>query len=426
MNLRRLLVAACAVFVMQGISAQVKDELLLKRAAQGKEGINPDEIVSLKNDILLAQALQSISEVSKKLVGKPIVFDPQYFKDRKIGVDIVQMPWRNALEVILRSNGLWYQEAQDYFQLVTPSGTIAAPTQGTQQPTGVTQPVMQQPLTSGFIPLDSTEAIARSREVTISAVFLEVNTSKLNESGVSFSIFRGRDLNLGIEFIGADRVSGNIFGVTATPTQGKLVVDVAGALAFFESSGIGEILARPQVTVRSGSKGRVQVGEDFSVKIRTLAGDVTEQFYSTGTILEVTPKVYNFQGMDFIDIQLIVERSSLTDPTTSRINRTKAESKLLLFNGEENYVAGLFLNEETVSREGIPILKDLPWWVFGLRYIFGYDKASVNKKELIVMLRAELVPMLEERITQKAKNIMEEKLKEGRTDMKKRSQMEKN
>lgn len=264
MNVRRLVIAACVMLVMQGVSAQVKDEQLLKRAGQGKEGINPDEIVSIKSDVLLAQALQSISEVSKKLVGKPIVFDPEYFRDRKIGVDIVQMPWRNALEVILRSNGLWYQEAQDYFQLVTPSGTVAAPLQGTPQQTGVTQPM--QPMTGDYS--DSTEAIARSREVTISAVFLEVNTSKLNESGVSFSIFRGRDLNLGIEFNGADRVSSNIFGVTATPTQGKLVVDVAGALAFFESNGIGEILARPQVTVRSGSKGRVQVGEDFSVALR--------------------------------------------------------------------------------------------------------------------------------------------------------------
>jgi type IV pilus assembly protein PilQ len=264
--------------------------------------------------------------------------------------------------------------------------------------------------------------------VTISAIFLEINTNALRESGISFSIFRSSasNWNLGVEFQGEAAVSSEIFGITASTSPGQFQVDIASALKIFEANSLGEIIARPQVTVRSGQKGRVQVGEDFSVKQRTISGDVTEVFVSTGTILEVTPKFFEYQGMKFIDIQLAVERSSLVDIATSRINKTKAESKLLLLNGEENYVGGLFLNEETVIREGIPLLKDLPWWVFGLRYIFGYDRNQVTKKELIVLLKAELVPTLEERLNQKARNVMEEKLKEGRQDVGKRSQFNKN
>jgi len=41
--------------------------------------------------------------------------------------------------------------------------------------------------------------------------------------------------------------------------------------------------------------------------------------------------------------------------------------------------------------------------VFGLRYIFGYDKDQVTRKELIILLKSELVPTLQERITQKVK-----------------------
>ena len=159
---------------------------------------------------------------------------------------------------------------------------------------------------------------------------------------------------------------------------------------------------------------------------RTISGDVTEVFYSTGSILEVTPKVYRYNNLDFIDVQVSVERSSLIDPATSRINKTQGKSKLLLLNGEENYLGGLFLTEETQVREGIPLLKDLPWWVFGLRYIFGYDRVQTSKKELIVILRAELVPTLEERVSQKQKNVLDEKLKEGRNDLKKRTQIDKN
>lgn len=432
MNLRIVIVILCVLTCASAVEAQVRDEMLLRRAERGKVGIDPEEIVSFKSDMDVDRALQSLSELAKKLTGKPVVFDPEYFKGKKIGVDIVEMPWRTAMETILRSTGLWYRELTDYFQLVTPQGVaLGAPQQVSQQPATTTpgqpQPQVQQPVT-GFPPafavLDSAEAIAREREVTISAIFLEINTSRLRESGISFSIFRSSstDWNLGVEFQGSAAVTSDIFGVTANTSQGQLEVDIASALKIFESNSIGEIIARPQVTVRSGQKGRVQVGEDFSVKQRTISGDVTETFISTGTILEVTPKVYTYDGMDFIDIQLAVERSALIDPATSRINKTKADSKLLLLNGEENYVGGLFTNEEAVVREGIPLLKDLPWWVLGLRYIFGYDRVQVTKKELIVLLRAELVPTLEERVAQKTRNIMEEKLKEGRTDIKKRIQ----
>jgi len=52
--------------------------------------------------------------------------------------------------------------------------------------------------------------------------------------------------------------------------------------------------------VQSGSQGRVQLGEDFSVKQRTISGDITETFFSTGTIMEVLPKVYHYKGIDFV------------------------------------------------------------------------------------------------------------------------------
>lgn len=417
-------------------SAQVRDEMMLKRADQGKVGVNPEEIVNFKNDVNVGQALTSLSELAKKFTGKPILFDPQYFQDKKIGVDIIQMPWRTAMETILRASGLWYQEQPDHFQLVAPQGNVPV---GTQQAVSMPQQGAQQggqPMggAGGFAPFDSTELIAKSREVTISAIFLEINTTKLREAGVNFSIFRSSttDLNLGVEFKGAGpRTSGggvstDIFGISASTAPGQLTVDVETALKIFESNSIGEVISRPQVTVRSGYPGRVQVGEDFSVKQRTISGDVTEVFFSTGSILEVTPKVYSYNGMDFIDVTLSVERSAIIDAATSRINKTQGKSKLLLLNGEEAYVGGLFLNEENVLREGIPLLKDLPWWFLGLRYIFGYDRVQVSKKELVVLLRAELVPTLQERVSQKTRNLQDERLKEGRNDIKKRSQLDKN
>jgi type IV pilus assembly protein PilQ len=99
-----------------------------------------------------------------------------------------------------------------------------------------------------------------------------------------------------------------------------------------------------------------------------------------------------------------VERSSVQPGAISTIiNKTKATTNLLLLDGEETIIGGLYNSQTDVIREGIPFLKDLPWYVFGLRYLFGFDSDNLVKKELVILLKAELVPTLQERITQKTK-----------------------
>ena len=80
-------------------------------------------------------------------------------------------------------------------------------------------------------------------------------------------------------------------------------------------------------------------------------------------------------GIDYVLLNILVERSSfiLNDQTTE-IKKTNASTQVLVLNGEETILGGLFVNEETVVRNGIPFLKDLPWWVFGIRYLTGSDQ----------------------------------------------------
>ena len=66
--------------------------------------------------------------------------------------------------------------------------------------------------------------------------------------------------------------------------------------------------------------------------------------------------------------------------TTTIINKTTAKTQVLLLDGEETVIGGLFLNENTTVRTGIPFLKDLPWWVFGIRYLAGSDEYQHKQK----------------------------------------------
>lgn len=402
-----LLITCCLLVLVNALQAQSREEQKIKRAAQGKETYTQEELVSFKSDVPYKQAMESLSTLSKKFLKKPIV-DPAPLTT-PINVEIQSMYWKDAMELILRTNNLWYQELEDYIQIAT-VGALAAG--GAPTPAGT------------LMPVDSGAIISKVPEVTISAIFLEINTSKLRESGISFNIFRGRDLNLGVEFTGAARVSNDVFGVTASPASNKLAVNIDAALKIFESEQLGEVLARPQTVVRSGSTGRIQIGTDFSIKQRDFQGNIIDVFQPSGVILQVSAKVYKYATTDFIDLGFHAEKSSVTPGTVTTIkNITTADGKKVVLNGEESYVGGLYSNEVNTTREGIPVLKDLPWWVFGLRYVFGYDKASVVQKELIILFKAELVPSIDDRLKEMAKdrNVMREKLKESREDMEKRT-----
>ncbi len=407
MNLKRGM-TLLLIAVLMSVSALAQTESQLRRAAQGKSGAAPDEIVSFRADVPYSQAIKSLGDLWKTKGGK-IVIDRSGTKegDKSIGVNIEAMYWKDAFELILRSNKLWYNQYEEHVEVVPmeEAGRSAQVDTKTveQAKTGgapVTTPTASQmPMNELPMKVDSAEYYFKDREITISSVFFEVDRTKLAQTGIGFSIFRGKGLNLGVEFSGADRITTPILNATVSPRDKRLAVDVDAALRVFESEQLGEVIARPQITVRNGTSSKLQSGQNFSVQLRDFSGNVVNQFYETGTILTVTPKVWKFQEKEFISLNYKIERSTLLpSATTILINKTEASGTLMLLDGEEAYVGGLYSTDESVTREGVPVLKDLPWWVLGLRYLFGFDATSYKKKELVVLMRAQMVPLLEDRL----------------------------
>ena len=356
-----------------------------------REYVSPDELVSIAPSTPLDRALTALSEVSQKFIGK-VIIDPEN-RTLPINVDIQAMQWRDALERICNKNTLWYTEHEKYIQIVSLVPEGGAGEDGKK--------VANRPTFN-------------SREIKISAVFFEVNLTKLDEVGINWSFMKSTsNVDVDLNFTGGDKVAAPIFGAGVTPKISFANMDFLANI--FSSYDLGEVLSGPQVSVRSGEEGNIQVGQDFSIKERDFAGNLIDRFYHAGTIIQVTPVVITEQGVDFIHMDVMVERSSVQPSTVSTIvNKTSATTELLLLDGEETIIGGLYTNEKTNIRQGIPFLKDLPPWFFGLRYLFGYEKESNSKKELVILLKADLVPTLQERITQKTQQdrIFERWLKE--------------
>jgi type IV pilus assembly protein PilQ len=409
--------------------SHAQPEQAIRRAAQGKVGVGQNELVSFNADVPYSKAIQSLGELSKKLESKLLIDrSPMQGKDKPIGINIESMYWKDALELILRSNELWYNDYPEYKEIVSFADVgkqLGEPVEKEKPEKEAITKAAVAPLTPAApVVVDSSEYYAKTREIAISCVIFEINLTKMAESGVSFALFRGRDLNLEVGLSGSEKVLKKVFTASVLPTNKRIAVDIYAAISMFESEQLGDVIARPQITVRSNTFAKFQIGQDFSFLEKDFSGNTVQKFYPTGTILTVRPRIFKVGDLEFIDLLYNVERSNVEASTvTTLINKTSATGSLSLLNGEEGYIGGMYSNEVTTVREGVPLLKDLPWWFLGLRYLFGYDSKKVSKRELIVLMKADLLPLVEERAVQKAvaKDVVKDKLQEIEKDYENRT-----
>ena len=346
-----------------------------------KAQIAPEEIISMSKTMPFNQALDILNFLSKKF-NDQVIIDPEE-REIPIGIDVDKMYWFDALELVLSNNALWYEEFPDYLKIIEIEQESDIVVEEVDEP---------EPETRG-------DKFFKTREVVISAIFFEADGSKLRQMGFNWDFFRDSQIDVGARMSAAETKTG-LFEVDISSD-----FDFGSLVAVFkamENDQIGEVVASPQITVRSEQQGKIQVGSDVAVTIKDFAGNSVTQMFSTGSIINVTPEVMIHDSTYFIHLDLNIERSNTSTGTSGlEIKKSFAKTSVLLLDGEETIIGGLYVNEESNSREGIPILKDLPWWFLGLKYVCGFEVKRVIKKELIILLHAELLPTLEQRLHRK-------------------------
>ncbi|MFP8488335.1 type II secretion system protein GspD [Gracilimonas sp. Q87] len=376
--------------VPQVASAQIVDPL--------KEYTNPDEVVAFNKSTTYNEAIEIIDTFAQEYEDRFIVDNSGY--SGAIGVNLPAMHWKDALEYIIRFQDLELIEFEEYYEIVTPiDETITNTTQATggnrtgQGGTGIILPTTE------------------TREIRINATFFEGNKRALQEIGIDWSTLTSdvpdnlndyvsgegnesiptsdfNDQFVAINSFNAQSVSQNAFNAVVNMGEFGPGISVQALFSAFEADNLGKVLATPSIKVVDGEEGNIQVGQDFSIKQRDIAGNVTDNFVSTGTILTVTPQIITQEDTSFVYLELEVERSTAQpDVVSTIINKQEATTSAILLNGESTYVAGLYRTEETTVRRGIPLLKDIPV----LKYLFGFNSKDFLENELIIIVQAELV-----------------------------------
>ncbi|MEF3694803.1 MAG: type II and III secretion system protein [Candidatus Cloacimonadota bacterium] len=333
---------------------------------------NTANLVSIDAGTHINEAIQVLDyyclrETTKRLLNMSTFSAP-------IGLPINNLHWKTALELIALRHNLVITEGPGLIALNNP----APPPVREESPVEVAEEL----------------AMFNNKQVRIKAVALVADRGYMSALGIDWSTLLNGKVNVDVNFLGAQNVPGGVFGIggSGDTNLGNTQVQVSTLLRTIETNQKGTIIAQPVVMVNSGSKGFIQVGQDISVKTVDDAGNTTDEFFATGIIMDVTPTVVEVDNQELIHLTVSIERSSGTPGAVSTIiNKSVSTTELLLYDGEETVIAGLYDTDEIRSRGGIPILKDLPWWVFGIRYLTGYTTYEKKERELLIMIKAEIV-----------------------------------
>lgn len=371
--------------------------------------IPPDQIASFQPTTSFARFVELLNPIFQTVTSKLIV-DPEQ-RRFPIGITVAGLHFFDAFELVLEYNNLTYRETDSFFIIeVPPAETeLLAPQPGTLRPGAAAA---------------RAEVLAthETREVQINALIFQLDHTRTRQLGIDWNILfppvggqqqgqqgqRQEDDRIPRLRVRADRFLDRFDDYLVTPDQVDLAF-LTNLLRVLESVGAGETLAQPSVTVQSGEEGRIQIGSDIPVTVRDFAGNTITQFVSTGIIVHVVPTLIESPladtagapTLDFIHLNVQVENSNgrpFGDAVA--IDRSTANTQVLLIDGEQTIIGGLYSVSAETENRGIPILKDLPPWVFGLRYIFGFERKTYTQQELLIVLKAQLLDPLGNRVIQ--------------------------
>ena len=155
-----------------------------------------------------------------------------------------------------------------------------------------------------------------------------------------------------------------------------------------------KILSNPSLVVVDNGEATLEVGDQ--VPISTGSATVlsannavvnTVDYKNTGIILNVKPRV-NSDGSVLLNIDQ--EISSVPQDSTSltpTISQRKVQSEISVVSGQTVLLAGLISDQQEKTRQGVPILNQLPY----VGAAFGTTGTSQVRTELIIFIQPQII-----------------------------------
>ncbi len=360
-----------------------------------------------------------------KAFGINVLFDPA-LKDQDLAIELRDVTAQNALETLMRAAGHFYkvvdehsiiiaadnpQNRKNYEDLVIQTfylsnaevkdvltllrSLIGAKNIATnEQLNAVT---IRDTADKVKVAQRMIEGIDKSRsEVIVDVELIEVDTTRLRDLGVSLSqnqITQNLDLGENAKVHLSDLKYLN---------QSSWILTIPSIIYdFVKTNSDAQILAKPQIRISEGEKGKVHIGDRVPIPVtsfnsaQTSGGNIIPitsfQYQDVGIKIEIEPRVHHNKE---VTLKLQIEVSQITGfqdggggQKQPIIGTRTIESTIRLKDGETNFLAGLIRTDETAGESGIPGLSDIPI----LGRLFGKTTSNIKRSDVMLTLTPHII-----------------------------------
>lgn len=374
--------------------------------------------------------------------GKNIIAGPEV--KGPVNVHLENVPWRKALDLVLKANGyaameqedvirvgLWdqfvnedikMQEAQrkreDLKPLVTKvvdisyakAGELQKPLEGLLSRRGV---IEVDDRTNSLIVCDIDERVneisrmigsldSETPQVEIVAKLVDVDARFTRDIGIQWTASNvqipGVQGSHGMEVDATgtiDQAEGSATGVSQ-PTNKLIIGTIAGPNGAFEATiqalerdNKANIISNPRITTLNNREASIIVGKKIPLIVTDEAGNPITQLTTVGVQMRVTPHVNSKTGA--ITMDLHPEVSDLSAQATVQggivIVTEEADTRVMVKNGETAVIGGLIRSNVSYFKTGVPLLRSLP--LFGS--LFGSNSKADEQRELLIFVTPTIV-----------------------------------
>jgi type IV pilus assembly protein PilQ len=382
----------------------------------------------------LRAVLRTFAEISN---GLNIVIDPSI--QGTVDVSLRDVPWDQALDIILRANKLGYSVEGNIVRIV-PLTVLATENEERRklaeaQSLAGTLRTMTVPVSyakaadlvavitrstlsaRGDVQVDSrtntliirdlpdklTDAAELVRtldkpqpQVEIEARIVQLNRNSARDLGIQWG-FTGRvDPSLGTSTGLAFPNSGNLslgtggvnaanpsaIGLALGSINGALNLDVS--LRALESDGKGRILSTPRVATQNNVEAEITQGSQIPIQVVS-NNTVTVQFKDAALTLRVTPQI---TASNTVIMRIFVEKAAPNYTQTSpaqpipSIDTQRAVTSVLMADGETTVIGGIYTREENEVNVRTPFLHRVPL----LGWLFRTQQNLEDSDELLIFI----------------------------------------
>ena len=381
----------------------------------------------------LRMVLRSFAQLS----GLNLVIDPAV--DGTVDIKLTQVPWDQALDVILKSAKLTYVTEGTVIRIMPISVLDAENTAKqklleSQAPSELEmrtftlnyaqaadlEPLIKSAALSkfGYIQHDKRTNVLIVRDipervdsiagliatldrpepqVEIEARIVQTNRDSARALGVQWGVTGRLDPALGnttgLNFPNNGSIAAETGVAVAAPTaqiglamssiNGALNLDVA--LTALERSGNGRIISSPKVTTQNNKQAEMTQGVQIPIQ-KEVNNTVTVEFKDAALKLLVTPRITAANTV-IMDVELENASPGITVGNIPSIDTQRARTSVQVTDGATTVIGGINVSREQSTQDRTPVLHRLPL----IGWLFKRDDIRDENRELLIFITPRIV-----------------------------------